>query len=271
VNISLAIRTGALLAALLPACASVAVAGQEVDLTHTFIGLSSPGNVYGPWDIDDLRFIDASPHDSWVIDLSHRSDHDRLFPTSGTYGAVSYTTDLSDRWYANAAAGFGTGFPFATSNFHLEADYKASADRRLVLSAAGDNLNYQNGLHSNDVGVGAAYYWPGVTAQVREYSVSNSNSPARPSTFASLEIDPSSWQKIVASAIAGPQYYEVITPGIPATFLNTNGYVVTLTYQQWVSNHFGIIVGGYLSNYTQYASGAPIASGRGLTFGLSAR
>jgi YaiO family outer membrane protein len=271
VNTSTAIRATTLFVALVCAGTSHAFAGQEVDLTHTFIGLSSPGNVYGPWDIDDLRYIESSLHDSWVIDLSHRSDHDRLFPTSGTYGAISYTRDLSSRWYANAAAGFGSGFPFATSNFHLEADYKATVDQRLVLSAAGDTLNYQNGLHSNDLGIGAAYYWPGVIAQVREYAVTNSNSPTRPSTFASLEIDPSSWQRIVATAIAGPQYYEVITPGIPASFLNTNGYVVTLTYQQWVSTHFGVIVGGYLSDYTQYTTGAPIASGRGLTVGVSVR
>ncbi len=250
---------------------TVALAGQEVDLTHTFIGLSSPGNIYGPWDIDDLRYIDSESDQSWVVDLSHRSDHDRLYPTSGTYGDVSYTRDLSDRWYVNGAVGFGTGTPFALSNFHFEGDYKAGADKRLVFSAAADNLNYVNGLHSNDLGVGAAYYWSNVIAQVREYAVTNTNSPTRPSTFASIEVDPSPSQKIIGSLIAGPQYYEVITPGIPAAFLNTNGYVATLTYQQWVSPHFGVIVGGYLSDYTHFATGTQIASGRGLTVGISAR
>ena len=76
---------------------------------------------------------------------------------------------------------------------------------------------------------------------------------------------------IVATAIVGPQYYEVIIPGIPPAFQNQSGWVSTLSYQQWLSHHFGLIVGGYLSNYTQFGTGAPIAAGRGYTFGVSMR
>jgi YaiO family outer membrane protein len=247
-----------------------AVAGQEVDYTHTFIGLSSPGNVYGPWDIDDLRYINAGTTNTWVVDASYRADHDRLFPASGWYGAANYTQNLSDRFYVNGAIGLGSGTPFALSNFHLEGDYKADPDKRLVLSLAGDNLNYEHDLHSNDVGVGAAYYWPSFVAQVREYAVANTNAPTRPSTLVSLQYnDP--WQSVTGTVVAGAQYYEVITPGIPPAFLNTTGYAATLNYQRWVSPYFGFIVGGYLSNYTQYGTGAPIATGRGITLGLSAR
>jgi YaiO family outer membrane protein len=252
-------------------CAAPALADQQAQFTYTAIGFSSPGNGYGPWDIDDFRYIDSDTAQALVLDLSHRNDNDPAFPTSGNYGNLSYSRDLSSRWYLNGSAGFGSGNPFPLSVFHLEANYKVSSDYRFVVGAAGDEISYQQSLHTSDVGLSVAYYWPHVVAQLREYSVSNTNSPTRDSTFASLELRPSNMTDIVATTIVGPQYYEVIIPGLPPAFANTNGWVATLSYQQWVTKHFGLIVGGYLSDYTQYGTGAPLFAGRGFTFGASVR
>ncbi len=252
-------------------CTVSALADQQVQVVQTVIGFSSPGDAYGPWDLTDLRYIDVLQGQSFVLDLSHRSDHDQAFPTSGNYGNLSWSHDLTPRLYFNVAAGFGSGGPFATQNYHLEFDYKATTDYRLVTGVAGDAVTYANGLKGNDVGVALSYYWPHVIAQLRGYAASNSNSPTRGSLLGSLELRPNNMVDIVATAIAGPQYYEVIIPGIPPAFQNQSGWVSTLSYQQWVSPHFGLIVGGYLSNYTQFGTGAPIAAGRGYTFGVSVR
>jgi YaiO family outer membrane protein len=250
---------------------TAAYADQQVQLVDTSIGFSSPGDAYGPWQIADFRYIDTLPDQSFTVDLSHRDDQDQIYPTSGNYGNLSYSRDLSARTYVNAAVGFGSGDPFPTQVYHLEFNYKASSDYRFVTGVAGDAVSYQNGLKSTDVGLALSYYWPHTTLQVREYAVSDSYSPTRGSTYMSLEVRPSAMSDIIATGIVGPQYYEVIIPGVPAAFANESGWVTTLSYQQWLNRNFGLIIGGYLSNYTEFGTGAPIAAGRGITFGVSMR
>lgn len=252
-------------------CTVSALADQQVQLVQTNIGFSSPGDAYGPWDITDFRYLDTLPGQSFVVDLSHRSDHDQAFPTQGNYGNLSYSRDLSARFYVNAAAGFGSGGPFPTQSYHLEFNYKATNDYRFVTGVAGDAVTYANGLKGSDVGLALAYYWPHVVAQLRGYAAYNSNSPTRANVFGSIELKPNNMVDIVATGIVGPQYYEVIIPNIPPAFMNQSGWVTTLSYQQWLNRSFGLIVGGYLSNYTQFGTGAPIAAGRGITFGVSMR
>jgi YaiO family outer membrane protein len=267
----LIIRFLSLVLILCALCGSAAVADQQAQFTYTFISFSSPRTAYGPWDIDDLRYIDTQPGQSLTLDLSHRDDQDRFFPTSGNYGSLSYSRDLSSRFYANAAAGFGSGDPFATSTLHLEGDYKASSDYRVVLGAFCDTISYAHALHSNDAGMGLAYYWLHATVQLREYSISNTGSPTRANTFASLELKPDAVDDIVVNAFAGPQLYEVVIPGIPAAFNNSSGWVATVSYQHWLTRTFGLIGGAYVSNATQNHSGDPISAGRGITVGASVR
>jgi len=266
---------GLCIAALTVAAPVAARAETTATVTGTDIGFSSPGNLYGPWSIADLRTSNQTPGQAVDFDLAVRSDKDQQFPSQGVYGSVEYIKDLGPRFYMATAAGYGSSgvSPLPHYNVYQQFAYKLLGERQLVMTASEDNSGYTQGITSNQISVGPMYYGHGFDVQALYTESANTGALARPVGYVALDIGttPNMESKVTATVQFGPQSYESAIPGMPVALGDLTGFNLTLGTTQWVAPRLGFTVTGLYGRVQNVNLGRLEYIERGIQFGIDSR
>ncbi len=214
------------------ATAAPAAAGEtytRLDLTDTSIGFTSPGNAYGPWNIQDLRASFAEVGRGAVsLEFAHQNDGDVNYPTHGNYIGAGIIGNLSSRFYAYLNFGYGTASPYARTDFHVEADYKATPDLKLVLGGSEDFVTYYSNVTLTELSVGPMYYFDHGDL-LAHYTVSNNtNAATKSGVWLAGDYIPTVRSKYTVTALLGPQQYQVVLPAVPVALQNVTGQTYNL-------------------------------------------
>jgi YaiO family outer membrane protein len=268
----------ALSCVLVSAATQPAIAGDSytrLDVTDSTIGFTSPGNTYGPWIYQDARLIFVQPGQGALnFEVAHQADGDRLFPTHADYFAAGITRDITRRFYVNGNFGYGTSYPYAKTDVHVELNYKTTPDLKLVMSGSEDFVTYYGRQTLDLLQLGPTYYYGAGDVQLRYLVAANSNAQTKSGVLAAWDIIPSIRSKYTLTGLFGPQQYVVTVPGLPNMLANYNGQTYTVGTEQQLGHtgpsglRWGVTLSGFLSHLTQGTSGAPIYTGRGATLGL---
>jgi YaiO family outer membrane protein len=253
--------------------AAVAEDYTRIDLSDTSIGFT-PGDVYGPWIIQDARIVFVQPGQGSVnFEFAHQADGDPIYPTHGEYFVGGITRDLTRRLYVWGQLGYGTSNPYARTDVHIEAEYKTTPDLKLVLGSSEDFIDYYSGTNLKLFQIGPSYYYNTGVVQVRYLCSANSGAQTKGGLLASWDITPNIRTKFSMTGLFGPQQYIVSIPGIPNALANFVGQTYTAQVQQQIGQpdrnglRWGITAGGLLS-HTTLVSGSPLYTQRGATLGL---
>jgi YaiO family outer membrane protein len=247
----------------------------RLDVTDSTIGFSSPGNAYGPWIYQDARAVWVQPGQGAVnFEVAHEANGDQLFPTHGDWFAAGVTRDFTQRFYGNLTLGYGTAYPYAKNDVHVDLNYKTTPDLRLVLTGSEDFVTYYGRQTMEMLQLGPTYYYGTGDVQVRYISSANSNAQTKSGALFAWDITPSIRSKYTLTGLWGPQQYIVTTPGIPNALANYNGETYTVGTEQQLGRvgpqglRWGVKVSGLLTHLTLAANGGPVYTGRGATLGV---
>lgn len=247
----------------------------RVDVSDSTIGFSSPGNTYGPWIYQDARVVFVQPgQGAENFEVAHEANGDVNFPTHGDWFLGGITRDLSPRLYAFGSFGYGTAYPYARTDVHIELNYKTTPDLKLVLGGSEDFVSYYGHESLQLLQVGPTYYYGSGDVQVRYLSAANSNAQTKSGASVAWDITPSIRSKYTLTGLWGPQQYIVTVPGIPNALANYNGETYTVATEQQLGRtgpqglRWGMTVQGFLSHLSEATNGAPVYTGRGATLGV---
>ena len=262
------------------ATAAAAAADQpetftRLDLTDTSIGFTSPGNAYGPWNIQDLRAtFSQTGRGAVALELAHQTDGDVNYPTHGNYIGAGIIRDLSSRFYAYLNYGYGTASPYVKTDLHLEADYKATPDLKLVFGGSEDFVTYYSNTALTELSVGPMYYFDRGDLMVHYTVSNNTNAATKSGVWIAGDYIPTFRSKYTVTALLGPQQYQVALPAIPLAMQSVAGQTYTLSTEQQIGRtdssgrRWGIKAGAFLSSLKNTAGGSLFYVGRGLDAGL---
>lgn len=247
----------------------------RIDFTDNSIGFTSPNNAYGPWIYQDARIVFVQPGQGAVnFEVAHENNGDTAAPTHGFYFAGGVTHDFTDRLYAYVNFGHGTDAPYARNNIHVEFNYKATSDLKLVVSGSEDFVSYYGGQSLKMTQLGPTYYYPGGDVQLRYVGQANSNAASTSGALLAWDITPTNRSKYSLTGLFGPQEYIVTTPGLPNALANYQGETFSVGTEQQLGVtsptgvRWGITAQGFLSHLTESTTGAPVYTGRGASLGV---
>jgi len=247
----------------------------RIDLTDNTIGFSSPGNAYGPWIYQDLTLVFVEPGRGAVnFEVAHQADGDVAFPTHGDYFVGGITRDLTSRVWVWGQFGYGTNFPYARTDVHVEGAYKTTPDLKLVLDASEDFVDYWSGENEKLFEVGPSYYYGTGAVQLRYVSSANSGAETKGGALISWDITPTFRSTYTLTGLFGPQQYLSGIPGFPLFLFNSYGQTYTFSTAQELGRtgpnglRWGLKAGALLSHLTNSTTGMPIYTARGATLGL---
>jgi YaiO family outer membrane protein len=246
-----------------------------LNVSDSTIGFSSPGNAYGPWIYQDARVVFVQPGQGAVnFEVAHQANGDVAFPTHGMYFDAGITRDFTQRFYGYVNVGYGTAYPYAKNDVHVELNYKTTPDLKLVMGGSEDFVTYYGRQTMEMLQLGPTYYYSTGDVQVRYLSQANSNAQTKSGASLAWDIIPSIRSKYTVTGLWGPQQYIVTTPGIPNALANYQGETYTVGTQQQLGRVgpqgllWGVTVSGLLTHLTQAANGGPVYTGRGATLGV---
>jgi YaiO family outer membrane protein len=272
-RLCIVLTAGFVLIATQPAFADDSYA--RLDVSDSTIGFSSPGNAYGPWIYQDARIVFVQPGQGALnFEVAHQANGDQLFPTHGAYFAAGYTRDFTTRFYGGVNVGYGTDYPYAKNDVHVELNYKTTPDLRLVMGGAVDFVTYYGRQTMEMVQLGPTYYYATGDVQVRYLSQANSNAQTKSGASLAWDVIPSIRSKYTLTGLWGPQQYIVTTPGIPNALANYQGETYSVATEQQLGRvgpqglRWGFKVAGLLTHLTQAVGGGPVYTGRGATLGV---
>jgi YaiO family outer membrane protein len=247
----------------------------RVDVSDSTIGFTSPGNAYGPWIYQDARAVWVQPGQGAInFEFAHQANGDVAFPTHGEYFDAGYTRDITPRLYGYVNFGYGTAYPYAKNDVHVELNYKTTPDLKLVMGGSVDFVTYYGQQTMQMLQLGPTYYYGTGDVQVRYLSQANSNAQTKIGASFAWDIIPSVRSKYTLTGLWGPQQYIVTTPGIPNALANYQGQTYTVATQQQLGRVgpqglvWGITASGLLTHLTQATTGGPVYTGRGATLGV---
>jgi hypothetical protein len=247
----------------------------RIDVSDSTIGFTSPGNVYGPWIYQDARVVFVQPGQGAInFEFAHQADGDVNFPTHAEYFAAGYTRDLTPRFNIYGNFAYGTSYPYPKNDIHIELNYKATPDLKLVIGGSEDFITYYGRQTLQFLQLGPTYHYSTGDVQVRYLSQANSNAQTKSGVLAAWDIIPSIRSKYTVTGLFGPQQYIVTIPGLPNALANYNGETYTAGTEQQLGRtgpgglRWGVTVAGFLSHLTQAVNGAPIYTARGATLGV---
>ncbi|MBV9333473.1 MAG: hypothetical protein JO146_05665 [Candidatus Eremiobacteraeota bacterium] len=248
---------------------------SRLEFDDSSIGFSSPGNAYGPWIFQNMRFVYVMPGEGAInVEFSHEANKDISFPTHGDYFAAGVTHDFTSRLFGNLTFGYGTNNPYAQTDVHVEMNYKTTPDMRLVMGAAEDFVAYHSGMTLQQLAVGPTYYYGWGDVQARYLVSANTGAQTKSGASVAWDIVPDRRSKYTLTGLFGPQQYLVSLPGIPVALSNYNGQTYTVSTEQQIGRpvrtglRWGLRAGGFLSHLTNASTGAAIYTGRGFTAGF---
>lgn len=265
-----------LLSASMLASARAAMADDysRLELDDTSIGFSSPGNAYGPWIFQNLRYVFVIPGQGAInFEYSHQADGDVNYPTHGNYFAAGITHDFTSRFYANVNFGYGTSNPYGKTDLHLEAAYKTTPNMRLVMDVSEDFVSYWSGQTLQQLMVGPTYYYEKGTVQLRYMAAVNSGAATKSGAYVAWDVIPDPRSKYTLTGLFGSQQYLTSLPGVPLSLANYTGQTYTLGGEWQIGRtqarglRWGIKANGFLSQINQATTSAAVYTGRGFTFG----
>lgn len=249
--------------------ASPAAADEtRIDANASLYGFSSPSNESGPWKIGDLRYVNAKGGQAFNAELARRIDWDRFSPSKGTYAAIGYTTNLSERLSVFAQLGVGTSSPFARSTRRVEMRYKVLADQPLVLAISEDWARYANGARLKQTSIGPMIYLPNGVLQLRAVVQAYTGVRTRTGGLVSYDFFASPGDKVRVGVLFGAQSYGAINPGLPTTFARLNGTTAMLSVEHMITPETGVSIGGVYSRLTNRVTGRRAYTERGLSLGF---
>ncbi len=260
--------------ALLPAAPALADDYSRLDLDATAIGFTSPGNAYGPWQFQNLRYVFIAPGSGSInFEFSHQTNKDVNNPQNGYYFALGATKDFGPNLYGFINIGSGTANPYAKSLLHVELAYKIPSDRRWQIDGSEDFVGYQSGQNLRQTMIGPNYISRTVAVQLRYLVQANSGAATQSGAYAALDVTPTIRSKYTVTGLWGPQQYLTQIGALPLTLANDYGQTYTLGTEQQLGRTgsagqtLGIRVFGFYSHLNQ-TNGSPLYIGRGITVGF---
>lgn len=260
--------------AILPAAPAIADDYSRLEFDATAVGFTSPGNAYGPWQFQNLRYVFVAPGDgSLNFEFSHQTDKDVGDPQNGYYLAIGATKDFGPNLYGYINIGSGTANPYAKSLLHVELAYKIPDDRRWQIDGSEDFVGYQSGQTLRQTMIGPNYISRMLAVQARYLVQANSGAATESGAYAAVDVTPTFRSKYTVTGLWGPQQYLTQIGALPLTLANYYGQTYTLGTEQQLGRtsgagqRLGVRVFGFYSHLNQ-SNGAPLYIGRGLTAGF---
>ncbi|NNM92181.1 MAG: YaiO family outer membrane beta-barrel protein [Candidatus Eremiobacteraeota bacterium] len=241
-------------------------AARELSISDWISSFSSPGNLYGPWTIQTVRYQFQHGKDIPSITLFIRNDRDR--PTAS--GSHALYIDDYHNWnprfftYAQLSAASGTIQPNRMA--YAEGDWKLGARGTTVMALGGATMSNPDTTSTRYLSVGPTLYTGSMVYTLR-FLPSDTNGVRASATQFSAEYNALGSNQITATFLDGSQPSVLVGfPPSSSTFQRL--FEFDLTWKHWVTKRFGFTIGGTMSSHRDRTTGASIYAQRAIEFGL---
>ncbi|MDE2571705.1 MAG: YaiO family outer membrane beta-barrel protein [bacterium] len=258
-------RIAVALALAVSTMAGMAHAG-ELTLNDSVYSFSSPGNLYGPWSIQTLRYQEQMGKDVPSITLLNRNDADRPKQSDARAAYLDDYHAWSPGFYTYAQVSVASGQILPYRMAYLEADAKLNAKRNFVLGLGLADMQNPDGSATRFASIGPSYY-AGPMVYTLRFMPSNTNGINTSATELVTEYSVLGRDQVTFTLVDGSQPSVLV--GFPPSLVTFQRlFEADLTVKHWIRPNFGIILGGTLGNHYDRATGASIYHERGITLGI---
>jgi YaiO family outer membrane protein len=229
--------------------------------------LSSPGDLYGPWNVAKLQYQWQQGNDIPSMTYVNRVDSDKAGPShsNGLY-ADDYHT-WTDTFYTYAQANVASGNSLPGNSIYLEGDFKFLPDRSLVGGIGGGVLTNPGGATTRWLSVGPTLYTNGPMVYTVRYLPANTDGIGTSATELVAEYNRVGHDQVTVSYIFGSQ--PSILAGAPASLaLIQNLNETDILWNHWLTKRFGFVLGGTFGNHYDRATGVNLYNQSALWLGL---
>jgi YaiO family outer membrane protein len=238
-------------------------------VSNQFSTLSSPGNLYGPWNVAKLQYQWSNHNDVPSITLVNRTDNDRLSPSHSNGVILDDYHTWSDDFYTYAQVGFANGDTLPTRAAYLEGDLKVTPNRSLIAALGGSVLANPDGTTTRYLSVGPTWYSNSPMIYTVRFLPANTDGVSTSATELVAEYNKLGHDQITLTYLSGSQ--PSILAGAPPSLAVIQRLNETdIIWNHWLNKRFGFILGGTLGDHYDRATGASLYQQHGIWLGLFA-
>ncbi|HEV8196893.1 MAG TPA: YaiO family outer membrane beta-barrel protein [Gemmatimonadales bacterium] len=197
---------------------------------------------FGDWKGGYLRGVFSGAHNVWYLDAKgQEAFHDR-----GVYGALANVHSFGSRVYTQLSAGGGTG-TYVLPDLRLDAALavKLGAARSVVATAGVTFVKAKAIYKDRAVSGGLVWYaGPAILELSGRINWSNPNAVRSERINGAVTLGKTGRSLVAIRAGAGTEGYQLT--GVAATLRRFRSQEAGLTWRQWMSSRFGLVLGGEL-------------------------
>lgn len=246
--------------------AAGAARADEVTATGSIASFSSPGDLYGPWSIQTLKYQLDRGKDIPSVTLLDRHDNDR---PAGSSSQAIYLDDYhtwSQRFYTYAQVSFSKGTISPYRMAYLEGDAKFAPQQNVVMGFGVATMQNPDGTSTQFASIGPSVY-AGRMVYTLRFLPSDTNGVHAAATQFVAEYNEIGRNQVTLSLLDGSQPSVLV--GFPPSFATFQRlFEADVTVKHWLRRNFGIIVGGTFGSHLDRSTGATIYDQQGITIGL---
>lgn len=214
-------------------------------------------NNFGHWAGGYIRSSITKGRNVWNAEVNGQSE----FDDSGVYFDGGDTFTLNQDWYASLSAGSSVGgffWPrFRTDEF-INKKWLKQKQWITTLGFGYDSAKDPHRDHSFYIGTTYYFQRPWIAESGIRFNISNPGRVFSPAGFVAITEGRNNHHYVTVRLGAGEEAYQLIDPTL--TLSDFQSQTVTVTWRQWIGQHWGInFVGDYYHNPFYSRSGPSIA------------
>lgn len=219
-------------------CRATTLSAQTLELGGFYHHVT---NAFGDWKGVTARGIFGGARDVWYVDAKAQE----AFGDRGVYGALANVHQFGSRFYTQVGIGGGSGdFVLPDLRADLSLNLKLGATRRLVVTAGGTWVDAKSGF-TDRAGFGSLTWYAGSALLLEggaRFNWSDPGAVASARGYGSLSIGSSGRTLVTLRGSAGTEGYQLT--GTALTQRKFRSQEAGITWRQWLSGAFGVLLGG---------------------------
>jgi YaiO family outer membrane protein len=246
----------------------VAAVAGELDLTGALSSLSSPGEIYGPWQSLSGTYRWQTGPDTPSVTLVTRSDDDRLAPTHGDGIVIDDYHDWNPRVFTYVAAGTAAGNLLPTRSLYAEGDRKFGHALDTVMGAGLGVVVNPNGVVQRYINVGPSFYAANFNVTLRYLQTFTTGRVGTGTAIATIQAGQTGKTISTLTLLGGDQPPNgVVAPAQTAAF-GQRAVLASFGIKHWTGPNGGYTLGIEVERLNDRASGNTLYARRGLDIGV---